>query len=301
MKLRSLLLFILTSILVVAHAKEIALTFDDAPMGTSWHFESSARTEILIKKLKGLGVPPVIIFANACNREDSASVILQLTKYKDAGHLIGNHTCSHPRLDDIGFEKYIKNIEQNEKLLTPLLMGVTFFRYPFLNESIDEKLRDEVRNWLKGNHYKNGQVSIDNDDYIFSSKINRAKQNGKNIDYKKVEALFLKHVVGAAEFYDSLAVKTLGRSPKHVILLHEMDATVMFIDSLVNEFRKQGWNIISAQDAYQDEIYSRQPKNTYTNNGFIAQLAKENTGETFSYNGDKETGAELDKILDLKN
>src|SRR3989339_426154 len=271
MKLRSLLLFILTSILVVAHAKEIALTFDDAPMGTSWHFESSARTEILIKKLKGLGVPPVIIFANACNREDSASVILQLTKYKDAGHLIGNHTCSHPRLDDIGFEKYIKNIEQNEKLLTPLLMGVTFFRYPFLNESIDEKLRDEVRNWLKGNHYK------------------------------KVEALFLKHVVGAAEFYDSLAVKTLGRSPKHVILLHEMDATVMFIDSLVNEFRKQGWNIISAQDAYQDEIYSRQPKNTYTNNGFIAQLAKENTGETFSYNGDKETGAELDKILDLKN
>lgn len=47
-----------------AHAKEIALTFDDAPFSSSNFFKSDARTRLLVEKLKIFKVPPVIIFAN---------------------------------------------------------------------------------------------------------------------------------------------------------------------------------------------------------------------------------------------
>lgn len=176
-----LIILLLISSFAKAMTKEIALTFDDAPMSFSQHFETHARTEELIRKLKALDVPSVIIFANACKREDSVSVIQQLKKYRDAGNLIGNHTCSHPRLDDVGFAEYTKNTDKGDQLLATLFSGQKFFRYPFLNESKDLKLRDEMRDWLKKNNYKNGLVSVDDDDYFFSFKINQAKEKGKKL------------------------------------------------------------------------------------------------------------------------
>jgi len=281
-------------------AKEIALTFDDAPKETSQHFETFGRTETLIKKLKALNVPQVMIFANACKRKDSTSIIQQLRRYKDNGHLIANHTCSHPRLDRVGFSAYSKDAKQGDTLLSPLFSGQKFFRYPFLNEGTEEKQRDEMRGWLIENHYRNGMVSVDDADYLFSFKINQAKQRGKKIDYTRVKQLFLNHMLGAANFYDALAQKTLGRSPKHVMLLHEMDATVLFIDSLVTELRKQGWTIISPEEAFKDPLYFEAPKNTYANNGIVAQLALEKFGARIAYDKFDELKAELNRILGLR-
>jgi peptidoglycan/xylan/chitin deacetylase (PgdA/CDA1 family) len=294
---KAFLLAVLLFLSYESFAKEIALTFDDAPVSSSKHFESSLRTDELIRKLKLLKVPEVMIFANPCKDEKASGA--QLKKYVDAGHLMGNHTCSHPRLDDVGFSEYSKDAEKADQLLSPLFNGQKFFRFPFLNESKDEKLRDQMRGWLKANGYRNGMVSVDNDDYIVSWAINKAKKTGKKIDYKKVEKIFLDHLLGAVEFYDDLAVKNLGYSPKHVILLHEVDATVMFVDVLVTELRQRGWKIISAKEAFGDKLYLEQPKNTYSNNGIIAQIALEKTGEKIAYNHFDELKAELVKVLGL--
>ncbi len=283
-----------------AKAKEIALTFDDAPKESSLHFETFERTETLIRKLKALGVPQVMIFANACKRKDPVSIMRQLENYKKNGHLIANHTCSHPRLDTVGFVAYSKDAKQGDTILSSLISGQKFFRYPFLNEGTKEKLRDDMRQWLAKNHYRNGMVSIDNDDYFFSFKINQAKRLGKKIDFSKVKELFLDHMLGAADFYDALAQKTIGRSPKHVMLLHEMDATVMFIDSLVKELRKRGWTIISPEEAFKDPIYFETPRNTYAGNGIVAQLAFEKTGERIGFNKSDELKAELNRILGIQ-
>lgn len=295
--------WILTSALLllplIISAKEVALSFDDAPNGNSPHFEGQERTEKLIKKLQALNIPPVMIFANACKREDSAGVIAQLAKYRQAGHFLANHTCSHPRLDDVGFEEYAQDAAKGDKLLQPLFVGQKFFRFPFLNEGKEQKLRDQMREWLRDNHYRNGMVSIDNDDYLFSAQINEAKAKNKKINYKKVEKLFLEHVLGAANFYDKLALKTLGRSPKHVILLHEVDATVMFLEPLVKTLRKEGWKIISVAEAYQDQMYLEQPKNTYANNGIISQIYLEKTGVKDGYYDYDRAKKKLDRLLGL--
>ncbi|MCK6597222.1 MAG: polysaccharide deacetylase family protein [Bdellovibrionaceae bacterium] len=285
---------------IFLQGKEIALSFDDAPMSTSKHFETLTRTDMLLKALKELQVPPVMIFANPCKRENSSSVISQLKKYKDAGHFIGNHTCSHPRLDDVGYTEYIKDTKKADDLLFPLFVGQKFFRFPFLNEGKEEKTRDQMRTWLKENNYRNGMISIDNDDHIFSFKINQAKERGKKFNYSKVKKLFIEHLISAVNFYDDLALKTLGYSPKHVLLLHEMDATVMFIRPLIKELRKQGWKIISIQEAYKDKIYFEQPKNIYANNGIIDQMAMEKNGYQVDFNHIDTIKSELNKILGLE-
>jgi len=297
--INSFFLFLIFAFISPLHAKEMALSFDDAPMDTSTHYESVARTNELIRKLNDLGVPPVMIFANPCKREDAASVMQQLKKYLDHGHDIANHTCSHPRLDEVGFVSFASDAEKADKLLAPLFEGQKFFRFPFLNEGKDRLLRDQMREWLKEHHYRNGMVSIDTDDYVFSFKINQAKQLGKRIDYKKVETLFVNHVVESASFYDDLAQKILGRSPKHILLLHEMDATVLFMDSLVTALRHEGWVMVSAKESYEDPVYLENPKNTAANNGILAQVAFEKTGRRIRYGDSQKLERELDKILGL--
>ena len=256
-------IFLIFSLSISLHAKEIAFSFDDAPVSSSYHYETNERSHALIHKLKALNINQAIVFANPCKRKNIKSVIAQLKSYVDDGHLIGNHTCSHIRLDDVGFNRFTLDSNKGDLLLSPLFQGQKFFRFPFLNEGTDLALRDKVRSWLNSHQYKNGFVSIDTDDYIFSFKINQAKAKRKKIDYNKVKSLFVNHVIGAANFYDDLAIKTIGYSPKHVILLHEMDATVLFIDSLVNELKKQGWKVIGISEAYQDKLYNEHPLNLY--------------------------------------
>jgi len=113
--------------------------------------------------------------------------------------------------------------------------------------------------------------------------INEAKKQNKKIDYNKVKAIFLKHIIDGVEFYDKLAIETLGRSPKHIILLHVKDATVLFIEDLVLELQKRGWTFISAAEAAKDPLYSMKPKNTTSTYGILAQVAIEKKGSLKPY------------------
>lgn len=295
-------IFVSMVISVFAHAKEIALTFDDAPVSSSLHFTSEERTETLIRKLSDLKSPAVMVFANPCKREDSKSLLAQLKKYRDAGHLIGNHTCNHPRFDNVGFRAFSEDAKKADELLQSLFSGQKFFRFPFLNEGKNQKARNQMRTWLQENGYRNGYVSVDNDDTVLTAKLNEAKKLGKKIDYAAVEKLFVKHILTAANFYDDVAVKLWGRSPKHVLLLHEIDGTVLYIDTLIRELRKDGWNIVSVEEAYKDPLFNEEPKNTDSGNGLIAQMYFEKHGQSLEkgyYDWRKMTD-DLNRLLGLE-
>lgn len=283
----------------LAEEKSVALSFDDSPKPSSVYFSSLDRTKKLIEKLRASGVPSVAIFANPCNGKSEAQTYKQLKLYRDNGHFIGNHTCSHPRLDDVGPEEFISNIQKAEDRLGDLLSRPKMFRYPFLNEGTHQTVRDKVRQWLANNKYRNAQITGDNEDPTFSSKIHTAKKLGKKIDYGAVKALFVDHIVSALECNHLLAFDSLNMSPKHVLLLHEADATVMFIDSLIDSLKDKGWKIISPIEAYSDPIYSKVPKNTHSGFGLISQLVYEKTGEKKICYDYKKMVGDLNKILDL--
>ncbi len=291
-------IFFLIFLLVSANigAQEIAFTFDDVPAEDTVNFKSADRAKLLIKKLAALKIPPVMIFANPC-KGDASETQKHLDLYMKAGHSIQNHSCSHPRLDDVGALAYIEDIKKGDEKLAAFMTGQKFFRFPYLNEGNKNNNRDQVRDWLKKNNYRNGMVSADNDDYIFTFKMEKAQKNGVKVNHEKLSKLFVKHVVEGAVFYNDLALKVMGRSPKHVLLLHERDATVMYLEKLAAEFKKRGWKIISAKEAYTDPLYLELPVNGYAGNGIIAQLAREKTGEASVYGDFDLLKKNIDEIL----
>ncbi len=279
--------------------KRIALTFDDAPKESTAHFETAARRDELIRKLRDLEVPAVLVFANSCKTKTAKQALEHLQKYQLAGHKIGNHTCSHPRLDEVGFDTFRHDVEKNDSNLGTLMTKPKFFRFPFLNEGTDEAIRDRMRSWLRKNEYRHAAVSVDTEDFIYSWALNQARMKGRSINYEKVKEHFVSHVVDSVKYYDGLATQTLGYSPKHTLLLHEMDATVLFLDALVIKLRKEGWIIIGAEEAYSDPLYALQPKNTFGGNGIVAQLALEKTGKRLGFDQFDRVKAELRALLGI--
>ncbi len=63
----------------------------------------------------------------------------------------------------------------------------------------------------------------------------------------------------AANFNDALARRTLGRSPAHMLLLHETDLAALHVGDLVRALRADGWEIVTADEAYRDPLRDAAP------------------------------------------
>ncbi|MGE0180011.1 MAG: polysaccharide deacetylase, partial [Sphingomonas sp.] len=76
-----------------------------------------------------------------------------------------------------------------------------------------------------------------------------------------------------AEFNDRIARETLGRSPAHVLLLHETDLAALFLADAVAALRARGWHIVSADEAFSDPIAGQEPDSMFLGGGRIAGIA----------------------------
>ena len=255
MKIR--LLFILCILSIPLYGQEIALTFDDAPTPDGPFYTGMERTDRILSQLKDAGVNEVAFFVitNQINKESQK----RLLKYEQAGHRLANHTNSHQWVHQIGIQAYIKDIIIADSKLRKYKSFSPWFRYPFLNEGKPESARDSIRAALKGLGLTNGYVTIDNYDWYLNGLYRTALRDGKQIDEDLLKEIYIDHVWKSIQFYDTIAKKTLGRSPKHVLLLHENDLSAKFLKDLIEFIRKNGWKIISPTEAYTDPIADQPP------------------------------------------
>ncbi len=217
----------------------------------------------------------------------------RLKLYSDAGHIIASHSHSHNRINRIGVENYIRDIFKADLLLNDLPGFKPWFRFPFLDEGRTRPVRDAIRKALVDNNYSNGYVTVDNYDWYFDRLFRTAVSEEKQIDFHKLRTIYIEHLWKSIQFYDNIALKTLGRSPKHVLLLHENDLAALFIDDLVKFIRKRGWRIISPVEAYQDAIAKTIPDVLLNNQGRVAAIAK-----AIGYSGRLSMDSESTQFLD---
>lgn len=272
--MRQTLFSLLTLLAVTASAftQEIALTFDDAPIRDGAYFSGSARTQTLIAKLKESGVPQVAFFCITSNLDSLGTA--RLRQYAAAGHIIANHTHSHTSMRQLGVKNYIQDIFRADAILKKYPGFQAWFRYPFLDEGRTREERDAIRQALAARGYMNGYVTIDNYDWYLERLFQGARREKKPIDYTQLRRLYLEHLGNSIVFYDQMARAVLGRSPKHVLLLHENDLAALYVEELVAWLRENGWKIISPVAAYTDPIAQNIPDVLLNNQGRVAAIAK---------------------------
>ena len=254
-------------------AQEIAITFDDAPTSDGPLYTGTERTTRILSQLKENGVSQVAFFVVTGNIDATGAKRLQ--RYSDAGHLLGNHTQSHQWIHQLGTKAYIQDIRTADSKLRVMNGIVPWFRYPFLDEGKSKPVRDSIRSALTDLKLTNGYVTIDNYDWYINNLLKQAIQKGNKINHEALGSLYIEHIWNSIQFYDKIGRETLGRSPKHVLLLHENDMSARFVGDLIQFIKSKGWKIISPADAYQDEISRIIPDVLFNGQGRIAAIARE--------------------------
>jgi peptidoglycan-N-acetylglucosamine deacetylase len=258
--LRALLLLLaaLAALAPTAHAqKRIALTFDDVPRNRGAFLSPRQRTEALIASLKRARVAQAAFFVNPgfLANPDGADGEAHIRAYVAAGHVLGNHSFDHPHLNARSAEEYLSNIDRAAAWLKGRKGYRPWFRFPFLDEGDRDKAkRDAVRAGLAARGLRNGYVTVDGGDWNIEALTIAAMKAGKPIDLAALKDLYIGSHVESANFHDALAKKTLGRSPAHVLLLHETDLAALFVADLVEALRADGWEIVTADQAFADPI-----------------------------------------------
>ena len=259
-----------------AAQKRIAFSFDDVPRTPGEFMPPQQRTERLIAALRRAGVRQAAFFVNPGNLQQpwGAGREGQIAAYVRAGHVIGNHSFSHPHLSEIGAPAFIANIDQAATWLHGRPGYRPWFRFPFLDEaSRDIATRDAVRAALRERHLMNAYVTVDSMDWLLDQLINQAPHD-RQLDMNALRDLYVRIIVESAEYSDRLARDALHRQPIQVMLMHETDIEAMFLPDAVAALRARGWRIVPIDEAYRDPIAAAEPDSPYLSSriGALASL-----------------------------
>jgi peptidoglycan/xylan/chitin deacetylase (PgdA/CDA1 family) len=254
--------------------KRIALSFDDAPRGPGAFLDVDVRPQLLTAALKRAGVKQAAFFTNPGRIDASNQAESQLRDYVRAGHVLANHTATHPVLSDISADRFLADIDAAQSWLKPEKGYRPWFRFPQLDEGgKNATKRDAVRAGLKARGLRNGYVTADGWDWNLESLTIKAKKSGRLIDQDALRDLYVETHVLAANFADRLARRALGRAPAHMLLLHETDLAALHIEDLVKALRADGWTIITADEAYRDPMGTEQPVIADANGTLIQMIS----------------------------
>lgn len=260
------------------NTKRITLTYDDAPLGQGPRYAGKERTAALIKQFKEAQTGPVAIFVTTQGL-DKKDGVARITDYAEAGHLIANHSDTHPWASQTEIETYIADIDSAEQKLESFDNRRPWFRFPYLDEggygdeTKGREKRDTLRRALDERDIISGYVTVDTFDWHLDRLWRDAIKRGEEVDLKALSSIYVAMVVDAAEHYDALSQEVLGRRPAQVLLLHENDLAASFTVDMVRALRAKGWTIIDPDEAFADPIVNQLPETLFSGMGRIGALA----------------------------
>jgi peptidoglycan-N-acetylglucosamine deacetylase len=262
----------------IAAQKRIALSFDDVPRHTGPDLTRDQRQKMIIAALKKSRVKQAVFFINPAQllNPEAKATDKHILDYAKTGHVLANHTDNHVKLSDVSAADYLARIDAAESWLKGRKGYRPWFRFTYLDEGGQDKVkRDAVRAGLATRGLRNGYVTAEASDWYMLELFAKAVADGKKVDRKKLCAFYAEHHIAASDFADSLAQKTIGRSPAHVLLLHETDLAAYCLGDLVAGLRKAGWTIITADQAYADPIGTAMPDVPSAQGGLTEAMAWE--------------------------
>lgn len=259
-----------------ATGKRLALTFDDLPRARGAFLDDTERSRQLVDALRRTGVDQVAFFVNPGTIPDhrTAEIEARIRAYVDAGHVIANHSATHPRLQAVTVDAFLADVDAAEDWLRGRAGYRPWFRFPYLDEGgPDTSKRSAVRSALQERGLLNATVTINASDWWIEQAAVDARTSGRTLDLAKLGDFYVDTHLRAANFYEDLGQRLTGRSIAHVLLLHETDLAALFIEDLVAALRADGWTIISADEAFRDAIYAEEPVTPFAQGTLLEQLA----------------------------
>ncbi len=258
-------------------SSHLAITFDDLPAHGPHPAEISREQIIqsILKTLQREKLPPTYGFINGVRTEEASETLNVLRAWRNAGQPLGNHTWSHPDLDDVTASQFIADVEANQPLLRTLMPAPSddwhWLRYPYLNEGDTLEKHREVRDWLKANHYKVAEVTMDFEDWAWNAPYTRCTARGDRIALKKLHDTYLSTADEYVTYYRAISKAVYGRDVPLVLLMHVGAFDAQMLPELLALYRSRGFDFITLPQAAADPIYAEDSDIAYKNGDTLTE------------------------------
>jgi peptidoglycan/xylan/chitin deacetylase (PgdA/CDA1 family) len=237
--------------------------------------ESLNHTRVsILKALRAHGDLKAALFVVGRNVDNAIGREI-VQSWNDAGHLIANHTYSHTLYTRCSYDQFTNDLLRNEKLVSSYSHFAKLFRFPALKEGETADKRDCMRSFLAEHGYRNGHVTIDASDWYYDRRLRERLAREPGFEVTRYRQPYLDHMWDRSLAYEAAARKLLGRSPSHTVLVHYNLLNALFLADLLDLYRNKGWQLVDAEEAYRDPLFSRAPKTLPAGESLIWALTRE--------------------------
>lgn len=243
-----------------APSREVAITIDDLPLagaGGSCDLERLKRfTATLLEPIRADRIPITgFVNENKC-RGDLRGI---LDMWLDAGAHLGNHTYSHPDLNNTPLAQYQADVIRGEELTRAALARrgreLRYFRHPFLHAGQDLPTKRALEAFLAGRGCQIAPVTLDNSDYMFAAVYEAARRRGDGAMAQRVHDAYLPYLESIFAFFEQRSVEVVGRECRQILLLHANELNADSMPALLRMMRSRGYSLISLEQALRDQAY----------------------------------------------
>jgi len=261
-----IILFSVLAHLGFAQQKSISITIDDVPNTTK--YEKDHFRPILLNVLDSLEVP-FTIFINEDKiyktewLDRNEGLLEEWSKNENA--IIGNHTYSHSRYSEVGFEGFVKDIEKGDSLTELYAVkynkDLKYFRFPFNDMGKDSTQHIQIREYLKSKDYSIAPFTVESSDWMFDTIYQYYLKNGDTEKAKAIGEQYVDKTIELVHFYERMATSLYRRSVQHIYLCHDNAINADYLAEIITKLKQADYKIVSFEESLKDPIYKQ--KDTY--------------------------------------
>lgn len=259
-----------------ALAQSVAFTIDDAPnMQDLPRLTAAQRNAAMLAALARHKVQAALFVTAGYGAHQPAGNAL-VRAWGDAGHLIGNHTMTHPDLNSkaVSLAQYQQEVLDCDAIIRPMPGYRKWYRYTFLREGDTPAKRDGMRQFLAQQGYRNAYVSLDTSDWRLEEKLLEVLRKDPQADLTLLKRTYLAHIRQRALAYRALSQQLQGRDIAQVILLHHNLINALWLGDVIAQFKEMGWTITTPDEAFIDPVYALQPISSVTGQSILLSMAR---------------------------
>lgn len=263
-----LLMALLVGSWAQAGGRSLAITLDDVPGSAVMHdacdpeaVRTFNRRLLATLAREDVKVTGFVVGGNLCTDLGQNLLPELLSTWSDAGHMLGNHSYSHPDFNRMAIADYLADIDRGAqamgKWLPSVESGQRFFRAPMLHTGDTQAKRNALAAHLQARGYRDAIVTIDNQEWVFAAAYVRAKRETDTAKMDRIVAGYVQHLRDSFAFFEAESKAVFGREPAQILLLHANELNADHFSAVMAMIRSRGYRMVSLDQAVRDPAFAR--------------------------------------------
>ena len=263
------------------HQKRMAITMDDFDLTFDIGLNQKMRHQNILNAFEAVGHKAAGFVTGDFVKSDWGQEVVE--DWRIAGHLIANHTWTHPHANKSDVTEYIADIRKNKTDLDRLIGTADYFRFPFLDDGRDRAQQIALFQGLKDLGLRNAPVTVDSVDWYTTSRLEAALKANPDTDLAPYRDYYVTMCVTLSNHWDRVA-QTLGfTSLPHLTLMHHNVLNGHFLEDVLVALKADGWMFVDAAEALNYSAYHPIPHEPTSGRNWLTLKSQETSIEVDVY------------------